>query len=229
VLASKCTACHSDPPINNALSGLGTYADLRATSKEDPTKDEAQLSVVRMQSSSSPMPPASVQNPASASDVATLQNWINAGYPSGSCPVDGGAPPDAGTSGPVDVFSGQPPFAPATGGNTHNAGQNCLSCHNVSSTQAPAFLFGGTLYDASGKPVVGAEVRVVDDNGTGYSVHTGPSGTFYKGGSSLATPAHAGARDATNKALMISPVTAGGCSSCHCTGSSCATTPIHLP
>jgi hypothetical protein len=28
---------------------------------------------------------------------------------------------------------------------------------------------------------------------------------------------------------MISHVTSGGCSSCHCTGSSCTTAPIHLP
>jgi hypothetical protein len=90
-------------------------------------------------------------------------------------------------------------------------------------------MFGGTLYDGSGKPVVGAEVRVVDAHGTGYSVHTGPSGTFYMAGPRLTTPAHAGARDATSEALMISAVTGGGCSSCHCTGTGCTTTPIHLP
>lgn len=61
------------------------------------------------------------------------------------------------------------------------------------------------------------------------TVYTGPSGTFYQGGSKLVTPGHAAARSATNKALMISAVTSGGCSSCHCTGTGCTTTPMPLP
>jgi hypothetical protein len=229
VLASKCTACHSDPPVNNALSGLVTYADLRATAKEDPTKNEAELCVARMQSSASPMPPATLHDPATASDIATIQNWINAGYPSGSCATDAGAPPDSGSGGTTSVFTGQPPFTPGTGLPTHNAGHDCMQCHGPGGLGEPSFLFGGTLYDGSGKPVVGAEVRVVDAHGTGYNAYTGPSGTFYQAGGGLAVPAHAGARDATSTALMISRVTSGGCSSCHCTGATCTTTPIHLP
>ncbi|HZU83982.1 MAG TPA: carboxypeptidase-like regulatory domain-containing protein [Polyangiaceae bacterium] len=229
VLASKCTACHSDPPINGSLSGLVTYADLLATSKENPAQNEAQLSVSRMQNTASPMPPASVANPATASDIATLQNWISAGYPSGSCATDGGA----GDSGPgvtvTDVFSGQPAYKATTGPSTHNQGKDCMACHTSGGNEAPQFLFGGTIYDGSGNPLAGAEVRVVDKNGKGYSVYSGPEGNFYQNGTGLAVPANAGARNASSKALMISAVSKPGCNSCHCTGSGCATTPIHLP
>jgi hypothetical protein len=207
-----------------------TYADLLATAKEDPSKNEAQLSVARMQSTASPMPPAALNSPATPAEIATLENWIKAGYPGGSCATDGGTEGDSGPTGAaVNVFSGQPPFAPKTGPGSHNAGQNCLKCHALANGEAPEFMFAGTLYNGSGNPVVGAEIRVVDSTGTGYSVYTGPSGTFYKGGAKLAAPAHAGARDATQESLMISGVTSGGCSSCHCTGTGCTTTPVHLP
>jgi hypothetical protein len=207
-----------------------TYADLVATAKEDPSKNEAELSVARMQNTASPMPPAALHLPATPAEIATLQGWIQAGYPTGSCAVDGGAEGDSGAIGmPIDVFSKQPPFTATTGPGSHNAGQNCMACHKGANGEAPQFLFGGTLYGPNGTPVVGAEVVVVDAHGVAYSVHTGPSGTFYKGGATLAGPAHAGARDATHKSLMISTFASGGCSSCHCTGTGCVTAPIHLP
>jgi hypothetical protein len=130
------------------------------------------------------------------------------------------------------VFNGAPPFASQTGPTTHNAGKNCMQCHAGGGTNAPPqFKFGGTLYDASGNAVVGAEVRFVDANGSGTSVYTGPSGTFYKEGAGFTAPANVGVRDATNTAEMLVTLqsTGGGCSSCHCTGTGCSTTPIHLP
>jgi hypothetical protein len=224
VLAAKCTGCHSDPPANGSLAGLVTYANLRATAIEDPTKNEAQLAVVRMQSTTSPMPPASFNNPATASDIATLQNWISAGYPSGSCGADAGPPP----SGAVDVFAQAPAFASQTAGSSHNAGRDCMGCHAGGGGDAPQFAFGGTLYDGSGKGLAGAEVRIVDSSGKATSVYTGPEGNFH-GSGTLATPAHAGARNASAKALMVSSLTSGGCNKCHCTGTSCTTSPLHLP
>lgn len=229
MLAANCTGCHSDPPATGALAGLVTYSDLKATAHEDPTKNEAQLSVSRMQNSSSPMPPGSLLP---ASDVTTLQNWINAGYPMGSCATGGSSGGDGGSSPPpMSVFTGQPPFSSQTGPGSHNAGRDCMQCHAGGGGDAPQFSFGGTLYDGSGNPVVGAEVRLVDANGNGTSVYTGPSGTFYGRGSGFAAPAHVGARNASNTADMLVALQSngGGCSSCHCSGSGCSTTPIHLP
>jgi hypothetical protein len=236
VLATNCTGCHSDPPATGALAGLVTYSDLKATSHEDPTKNEAQLSVSRMQNASSPMPPGGLLP---ATDATTLQNWINAGYPMGSCATgssSGGS--SSGSSGdggstppPMSVFTGQPPFASQTGPSTHNAGQNCLNCHGSGGGNVPQFSFGGTLYDGKGNPVVGAEVRMVDAKGTGTNVYTGPQGTFFSEGGGFAAPARVGARNATSTADMLVTLQAsgGGCSSCHCSGTGCSTTPIHLP
>ncbi len=224
VLAAKCTGCHSDPPVNSAIAGLVTYSDLMKTAIEDPTKNEAELALARMQSSTSPMPPATFNDPASASDIATVQSWINAGYPSGSCAGDAGLP----VSSAVDVFAKATSFTSQIAGSSHNAGRDCMQCHAGGGGEAPTFAFGGTLYDGNGKAVVGAEIRVVDANGKAASVYTGPEGNFHSSGT-LTMPWHAGARNATSKALMISSLTYGGCNKCHCTGSSCTTAPLHLP
>jgi hypothetical protein len=246
MLAANCTSCHSDPPLASALAGLVTYADLMAISHEDPTKNEAQLSLARMQSASSPMPPGA---PPPAAEITTLQNWINAGYPKGACDAgtSGGSGTDGGTNAggtdggapppPVSVWNGAPAFASQTGPSTHNAGKDCMNCHG-SGGSGPGFAFGGTVYDGSGAAVVGAEVRFVDSTGKATSVYSGPSGTFYLHGTGFSGPAHVGVRDATNTQEMFtalqsgaqSPASSGGaCSACHCSGTGCTQAPIHLP
>jgi hypothetical protein len=225
--AQACTSCHGDPPIASALSGLVTYSDLMAMAKEDPTKNEAQLSLSRMQNATSPMPPSGV---APAADVTSLQNWINAGYPKGSC-EGGTAPPPPPP--PSSVFSGALPYKAQTGSNSHNAGQDCIGCHEHSGS----FTIAGTVYDGSGNPMSSAEVRVVDANNMAFSVYTGSNGTFHSS-TSFAAPAHIGVRDSTNTADMVTalqsgpqpPAPSGGaCSGCHCTGTGCTVAAVHLP
>lgn len=233
-LSMACLSCHNDPPIPSALAALVTYDQLMATAKEDPTKNEAELSLARMKDASRPMPPGA---PPSASDVAILENWINAGYPKGSC--GGAGAGDSGTGGPppppppppASVFDGAPAFALVTGSRAHNAGQDCMHCHTQANGEAPQLSFGGTLYDGAGNPVAGAEVRLVDANNNATVVHTGSNGTFYRMGGPIAAPAHVGARDASNSADMISALASNGgaCSSCHCTGTGCTVSQIHLP
>ena len=230
-LAAKCASCHGNPPLPSALAGLVTYADLKATSKEDPTKNEAELSVARMKNAASPMPPGA---PPPATDVAILEDWIAAGYPMGSCGNGNGTAADGGSSvpPPPSVFEGAPAFQAQTGPRAHNAGKDCMSCHRTGGGEAPRFSFGGTLYDQSGNPVAGAEVRLVDANGKAASVYTGTNGTFYGEGSGFAAPAQVGVRNASSAKDMVSALQAsngGGCSSCHCTGGTCSVPPIHLP
>lgn len=233
-LAAKCTSCHGNPPLPSALAGLVTYADLKATSKEDPTKNEAELSVARMKNAMSPMPPGALP---SAADVAILDDWITAGYPMGSCGSGNGTAGDGGSSvapppPPPSVFEGAPAFHAQTGPSAHNAGKDCMSCHRTGGGEAPRFSFGGTLYDGSGKPVAGAEVRLVDANGKASSVYTGSNGTFYGQGSGFAAPAQVGVRNASGAKDMVSALQAsngGACSSCHCTGGTCSVPPVHLP
>jgi hypothetical protein len=211
-----------------------------ATSHGDPTKNEAQLSLSHMQDSSSPMPPSGLLP---ASDVTTLQNWINAGYPMGTCATGGADGGSAGADGggspvPPNVFVNAPPFSAHTGNSTHNAGKDCMQCHAGGGGDAPRFSFGGTLYDGSGNAVSGAEVRLLDANGNGTSVYTGPAGTFYSRGSSFAGPAYIGVRNASSTQEMLAALpsgsqppasTGGACGACHCSGTGCAIAPIHLP
>jgi hypothetical protein len=119
----------------------------------------------------------------------------------------------------------------------HNAGHDCFSsCHNH------GFTFAGTVFDASGVGVGGAEVRLVDATGKVISVYTdnlggSSQGNFYSSQSFVA-PAHVGVRNATNAQVMITAIqtgaqspasTGGACNACHCTGTGCAIAPIHLP
>jgi hypothetical protein len=219
VLAAKCISCHSDPPIDNSLSGLVTFADLVARAKEDPTKNEAELSIARMQSTTAPMPPAALMTPATAAEITVLQNWVAAGFPSGTQCAG-----DAGPSGvATNVFAGATAFALGTEVNGHhNPGQNCLSHHHNGE-----FSIAGTVFDANGNGLAGAEVRVVDSKGVTNIMYSGSNGNFFtKGGTTLTVGAHAGARNAGATTLMISAAS-GACNSCHTTGG--VTTPIHVP
>jgi hypothetical protein len=231
--AAACTSCHGNPPLPSALAGLVTYDDMMKTSVEDPTKNEAQLSLVRMKDAARPMPPGALPP---AADVALLEQWINAGYPRGSCGTgagpDGGGPPPPPPPPPPSVFDGAPAYQLHAGGRAHNAGRDCMQCHQGSDGEAPIFSFGGTLYDPSGAPVSGAEVRLVDASGKATSVYTATNGTFYAGGRGFAGPARVGVRNANQALDMFTPLQAtngGACSSCHCTGASCSVAPVHLP
>jgi len=75
---------------------LVTRADLMAKSIADPTKTFAEVAVIRMQSTTAPMPPPP-SSPATAPEIMALQNWIAASYPEGTC--DGMMPDAAPPSG----------------------------------------------------------------------------------------------------------------------------------
>ena len=243
MLATNCNACHGDPPIPGALAGLVTYADLMASSQEMPSENEAQLSLSRMKNTSLPMPPGGTLP---AAEVATLQNWINAGYPMGSCGTagvsDAGQDAAVGATGPAtpiaasSVFANAAPFVAGAGvSGHHNAGQDCnQGCHNH------GFTIAGTLFDSAGAGIGGAEVRLVDSTGKVISVYTatgGSQGNFYSK-TSFVGPAHIGVRNATGTQTMITAIqttaqapasTGGACNACHCSGGGCTIAAIHLP
>jgi hypothetical protein len=254
---ASCIGCHSDPPVGGSLAGLVTYADLKATAHEDPTKNEAQLSLSRMQNAASPMPPGGPLPP--AADDTTLQNWINSNYPTVACAGGGdggggGGSTSGGGGGGTNVFANAPAYVepiwltPGWDGGiprSHNAGQDCVGCHtslqNVDGQEPPPmFDFAGTVYDGNGHAVVGAEVRLLDANGSATSVYTDTAGNFHGGGgrSRFAAPAHVGVRNASAAQNMVEALLAtqqgpaingGACNACHCTGAGCTIAPIHLP
>ena len=107
VLEDRCIACHSGASPPPLLS----YADLIAKSKTDPTKSMAQVSLARMNSKTSPMPPLPAEAPL-PDEIKTFADWVAAGTPKGALctdtPPDGGAPKpgDGGASGASKCTSG---------------------------------------------------------------------------------------------------------------------------
>ena len=223
ILNSQCVGCHSSPPVNGSLSALTNLGELSATAKEDATKNEAQLSLAKLKGASGSIMPPGGTAAGNAAAIASFQKWINSNYTDGcAAGTDAGPPPPP----PSDVFTGQPPYTSGSPNRTsHHAGADCLSCHNGGG-DAPQWSFGGTITNGAGGGIAHVEVRLVDTNGKGISVYTDSLGNFWSG-TSWSGPAHVGARNATGKVLMVSPITQGGCASCHKSGG--AQAPIHLP
>src|SRR3974390_2721411 len=116
-LGSYCTLCHGSPPSNGAPFSLSSRSALMSISPTYPGQTLGERSVVRMESTTQPMPPPPYA-PVPAADVTDFSSWVSSGMPAGSCnaPGDGGVPPvqdggvdagtpDAGLSGdfPCDV------------------------------------------------------------------------------------------------------------------------------
>lgn len=132
---------------------------------------------------------------------------------------DSAAPPPPPP--PPGVFDGAGAFVAATAAATHHAGENCMNgCHNH------GFTFAGTLTDGAGNGVAGAEVRLVDANGTAILVNTGSTGNFHST-TAFTGASHVGARTATKTVNMSGTITNGACNGCHVGGGT--TTPIHVP
>lgn len=91
LLRGHCQTCHGETQMNGAPMPLVTRADLMARSIADPTQTFAQIAVLRMQSTSAPMPPEPA-SPVSAPEIMAMQAWIAAGYSESTCD---GSMPDA--------------------------------------------------------------------------------------------------------------------------------------
>jgi len=213
ILQTHCTSCHSDPPVSGPM-GLVTYADLSAPAVTDPTKTVAEMCLIRIQSASRPMPPAPA-TPLSSADTATLQSWVSAGIPMGTCGAgDGGGNP---YNTPLTCTSrtywhgdSSPVMAP---------GRACISCHTRSGGEAPRFAIAGTVYptahepnDCNGAP--GVSVVITDVHGQSFSISTNGAGNFFSAGA-VATPFTAKVVSNGRERVMSTPQTSGDCNSCH--------------
>jgi hypothetical protein len=92
VLKRKCRTCHKAPPVYGAPMPLVTWTDMEAPAPSDPAKKVYEVVGERIHDEDRPMPPF---GPLATADMATLDTWIAAGAPKGSC---GGG--DAGTDAP---------------------------------------------------------------------------------------------------------------------------------
>lgn len=225
VLTAKCVNCHSSPPVGGAPTALLTYTDLTAPSKSDPTKSMAEVSLARMQSSTSPMPPKP-GTPASAAEIASFQAWVVAGTPMGSCgEVDAGPNPfDA----PPQCTSGNTWNGGNNGSKSMNPGMPCIQCHTQEG-EGPSYAFAGTVYATahepdkcnaaveSGPPISTAVIEVVDKNGTVFTATVNSVGNFYKSKKSgnIVPPYTAKVKYDGRERVMATAQTSGDCNTCH--------------
>jgi hypothetical protein len=172
-----------------------------------------------------------------ACDVGSV--LVNHGGPDGGGGDSSGVKNDAGGNGCINLV----PAANTPDGH-HNAGMNCISvgCHlnGNTGTNATAWGFAGTLYDAGGVGVAGATIVITPaGGGTPTTVVTSAAGGAGPGAGNFYVPAGvvpiAGATVAAsgcpNVNHMVTALAAGngggGCNNCHRPGGQ--TTPMHLP
>jgi uncharacterized membrane protein len=236
LLANRCDSCHGSTPAGGAPRSLVTYSNLTLADPANTSMTEAQVALQRMQNTASPMPP-SPASPATSAEVTALQNWINAGYPSGP-----GCTGDAGTVGPDPLNASPTCTSKVTwnggeGSSTMDPGQACISCHSRSG-EAPKFVIAGTLYPTGHEPNncygtsgnTGARVVVTGSNGTSVTLTPNSSGNFYTS-TGLAGPYKAKVVDSAGKErVMVSTAPNGDCNSCHTqSGTNSAPGRITLP
>jgi hypothetical protein len=209
---SNCTSCHSSPPVGGAPMALVSYADLTAAAPSDASKTAAEMCVTRMQSTTTPMPPS---GGASAADVQTLQTWISAGYPKGSC---SGSSTNYNT--PLTCTSGTYDHAPEGVG--MQPGGACNTCHSQQSgvDKPPTFSIAGTVYPTAHEydacvGVAGAQVVIMDVSGnTQLTLTTNASGNFTSE-ASIKKPYRAKVIVNGQTREMSASQTDGNCNSCH--------------
>lgn len=236
VLSAHCWTCHGATPTGGAPQSLVTLAELQSAAPGYPGQSNGARSVARMQSSTSPMPPAG-NAPVPTSQVSAFGAWVTAGMAAGSCVADGGVPPpppDAGPPPPPDPLNAAPTctsntyWAGGTRGSTDmEPGHACISCH--SQQGAPTFTVAGTVFptghepdDCNGSPAGGAVVTVTDAKGaTATFTASTVSGNFH-GSSQLTFPITATVTFKGRTRAMSTAVATGDCNSCHTQGGASA-------
>jgi cytochrome c553 len=237
LLVSRCDSCHGATLASGAPRSLVTYADLTKPDPANTAMTEAQVALARMQSTTSPMPP-SPASAATAAEIATLQNWIGGGYPSGSCGGDAGPPPNDPLNAPPTCTSKVTYGGGTDGGGSMYPGRACISCHGSSGGEAPRFVIAGTLYPTGHEPDScngvngnnGAKVVVTGNNGTTITLTPNSAGNFYSS-SALPPPYAVKVVNAAGvERVMSSTASTGDCNSCHTqTGTNSAPGRITMP
>ncbi len=231
---SPCQACHGSPPVESAPFTLISYQDLTQTSPQYSDQTVAQRVVARMQDPNFPMPPNPL-GPTPQADIDTMNAWIAANYPNGTC-----TPPAGGT----DPFATDPICTNGTstvniGSQFMYPGEACVSCH--ASNGGPKLALGGTVYPTAHEPdnckganVGGAFVQVTDSTNRIFKVAVNTAGNFYAAAPPNLTPPYTvkltyQGRERDMTGLVTAP-TDGDCNSCHTeTGTNGAPGRILLP
>jgi hypothetical protein len=209
VLSDHCVSCHGNPPSNGAPISLVTYDDLIAPATGGATA--AQRALVRMTSTTSPMPPAPA-SPVPTAQIAAFQSWVNSGTPPGTCGTNDpfSAPPTCTTG--IYWTSGE-------GSSRMHPGEGCIGCHAASGGEAPRFSAAGTVYKTGHEPnncfgSSGASIVITDAHGATLSLPVNSAGNFSTQ-SPLAFPIRAKVVANGQERAMASAQMSGDCNSCH--------------
>jgi hypothetical protein len=237
LLVNRCDSCHGSTPSGGAPRSLVSYSDLTKPDVSNAAMTEAQVALQRMQSATSPMPP-SPASAATSAEIATMQNWINGGYPSGSCGGDAGAPRSDPLNAPATCTSKTTWNQGTNGSPSMEPGHACISCHNSSGGEAPRFVIAGTLYPTGHEPdncngvngSTGAKVVVTGNNGAVVTLTPNSAGNFYSS-TTLPPPYKAKVVNASGvERVMSGTASSGDCNSCHTqSGANSAPGRIALP
>jgi len=235
MISNKCSACHGATPLAG-LPSLVSYANLVAQSKSDPSKTNAMVALARVQSTTTPMPPAP-GTPASAGEVAALQDFISQGYPKPSCPTgnSGGASGAAGSAGggsagapSVDPLNAMPTCTSMTtwkngnkGSSSMNPGMACITCHK-SGGEGPSFSIAGTVFPTGHEPnlcnssigTAGARIVIIGADGKMTTLTPNAAGNF-SSNTAIKTPYQAKVTYQGRERLMQTAQSSGDCNSCH--------------
>jgi hypothetical protein len=233
LLANRCTICHGTTPVAGVPMSLVTYADLIAPAKSDASKTNAEMAVVRMMSTTTPMPPAG-SAPATPTEIAAVQSWIAAGYPMTGCGT--GTPPDP--FGAAPTCTSMMTWTRGTEGSPNmEPGMACISCHATTGGEAPPFALAGTVYPTAHEPDLcngasgtgGIQVIITGANGATIPLTPNGVGNFsYEG--TVALPYTAKVTYMGRERAMGTAQTSGDCNGCHTqTGAMSAPGRILLP
>jgi hypothetical protein len=158
--------------------------------------------------------------------------------PSGGSVTPSGGPTDAGSTTPPPPVDAGPACvsSPFSNGNPWSAwlqdgvpveGDACLDCHTHPSAPWIPFLeAGGRVYDSSGRPKGGCEVRITGANGKTVSVMTNAQGNFwwppidgysndYGQPPDITFPATVGVKSGGTTTSMCAAASHGNCNACH--------------
>lgn len=211
VVARNCASCHGAAPKNGAPMALVTVAAFQAanTNAALPGATLGERSVLRAKDAKDPMPPYGVMSDA---EVATLEAWVQAGMPKGSCAAP--AVNVACTSGSAGTRREGPTMRP---------GDTCIHCH-ADEGEGPSFEAAGTVYPTLREPtpcaapssaVAGATVELTDANGRTYSLPVNSAGNFYLEDSRFTPPYSARVLSGGRVRVMKTKPTSGECNGCH--------------
>lgn len=139
---------------------------------------------------------------------------------------DAGEDPDPSPDAPPQQVACEEPALTVPNGN-HNAGLDCLTCHDGNTLGAPTWTIAGTLYDSAAgtNPVSAATILVTDANGVELKLITADNGNFYTS-EPVTFPLTVGASKCPDTKFMTGTPQVGACNSCHTGG---AIGRIHLP